>query len=100
MRQFGQRALTRGLVGSSHWEIPEAVDSKTGETSTKNKSAEERVQAMADRAGGFPSCLDPDALVEFIRSSEVMTTDTTGEEGDRHMWSEYLLMFPPCFFLS
>lgn len=76
------------------------MDSKTGETSTKNKSAEERVQAMADRAGGFPSCLDPDALVEFIRSSEVMTTDTTGEEGDRHMWSEYLLMFPPCFFLS
>lgn len=54
---------------------------------------------MAARAGGFPSCLDPDALAEFMRAAEVLTKDTIGEEGDRHMWSEYLLMVPGFVFL-
>ena len=75
------------------------MDSKTGEASTKNKSVEERIEGMATRAGGLPGCLDPDALAEFMWAGDRLMKDTIGEEGDRHMWSGYLLIVP-VFLLS
>jgi hypothetical protein len=75
------------------------VHNKTGEASTKNKSVEERIEGMATRAGGLPGCLDHDALAEFMRAAERLMKDTIGEEGDRHMWSGYLLILPG-FLLS
>ncbi|KAK1827212.1 acyl-CoA N-acyltransferase [Podospora conica] len=72
------------IAGYSHWETPAAVND---DTSTKNQSVEERIAAIATRARGLPTCLDTDALAEFMRAAERLMKDTIGEQGDKDMWT-------------
>ena len=73
------------------------VDGKSGEASSKDKSLDERTKEMSSRAGGLPTCLDQEAMREFMASADQFMKDTIGEEGDKDMWSECSFPHPSSF---
>jgi len=75
------------------------VDGRIDEFSGKTKTPEQKLQAAAERTGGFPPGMNLVVMEEFIRGADKFIHDTLGEAGDKNMWSEFDLIIEHPIFL-